>query len=196
MKGEEQAPLMRSFAPIRQWITPLLLNTVMPYVVLGVSLGVITVLAVLAHLQALIPPSYVCVPWSEQALSSQLNIKIDSFLDWFILNVILFFVTFLYGIVHKGTSFWTWDQSNYYRLSSGPVQEKQVMRWTMPFALELPVMAFGGELLVTIFGYVGLLFSFVHFTYLLNTVLARGCVIIVLNAVKRRGMIVSLPPPA
>ena len=179
--------------PLRYLITPLLLNTLMPYVVLIVSIGVITTLIGLSYTQTLIPPSYVCVPWSEQALSSQLNIKIDSFWDWFFLNVILFHVTFLYGIVHKGTSFWTWDQSNYYRLSTAPEHARASMRWSMPFYLELPVMAFGGELLVTMFGYLGLLFSFVHVTYLLNTVLARGCVIITLNALKRRHMVISQP---
>ena len=175
---------MRSGAP-RTWVTPLFLNTIMPYMVLVVSVILIISLIVLADLGSVIPRSYVCNPWSEEAFSNQLNLRINSFKDWFFLNVILFIITFLYGIIHKGTSFWTWDQSNYYRLSKGPESTRVTMPGAMPFLIELPVMAFGGELLVTTFGYVGLLFSFVHYTYLLNTVLARGCVILVLSAVKR-----------
>lgn len=167
------------------WLTSTLLKRVMPYAVVAVCITVISVLSVIASSTSVIPKSYICVPWSKQAVSSVLQIDITSFGEWFVLNVLLFCMTFLYGIMQRATSFWVWKQSDFYKTTGDRLDPHA----SMPFAVELIIMAYGGELLVTIFGYVGLLFSFVHISYLINTILARGSVIVLLTKVTQNNTI-------
>jgi len=52
--------------------------------------------------------------------------------------------------------------------------------------LDLWAVAFGGELSLTVINYIGLLFSFVHISYLCTMVLARGSVILFFSWLKAR----------
>jgi hypothetical protein len=185
-QGLERIPLVSNIGQSSKikWLTPNTLTVAVPFAVLTLSFAVICGIIVLGtQKNSVLPKSYVNVPWSKGSSSGVLDVQIDSFWDWFALNVLLFFMTFLYGIINRATSFWTWEQSNFRIKSVDGVRLKN----SMPFSLELPVMAFGGEIIVTVFGYVGLLFSFVHVSYLINAIVARGCVIVVLNWLKRRG---------
>ena len=52
--------------------------------------------------------------------------------------------------------------------------------------LDLWAVAFGGELSLTVINYTGLLFSFVHISYLCTMVSARGSVILFFSWLKGR----------
>ena len=52
--------------------------------------------------------------------------------------------------------------------------------------VDLWAVSFGGELSLTVINYAGLIFSFVHITYLCTVVLARGCVILFFAWLKGR----------
>lgn len=50
--------------------------------------------------------------------------------------------------------------------------------------LDLCAVAFGGEFSLTVINYIGLLFSFVHISYLCTMVLARGSVVLFFSWLK------------
>jgi hypothetical protein len=156
------------------------------------STGVFVVILIAANPGGIVPNTYTCVPWSDKQADMPLNFEIKTWEMWLFVNIILFSVTFYSGFIFKIWTFWTWDKTYFSSKTSaaGAAESPGGARSMIELirVVELWSVAYGGELSLTVINYVGLLFSFVHISYLVTMVSARGCVIVFFSWLKRREM--------
>ncbi len=94
------------------------------------------------------------------------------------------------GFIRKIWTFWTWDRTYFTALPNGAII-MPADRWTtdaLYHAVDLYAVAFGGDLALTVFNCTGLLFSFLHMSYQITMVCARGCVILFFSWLKNKEM--------
>jgi len=135
-----------------------------------------------------VPNFYTCIPWSAESQDVPLNFQIRTPQMWILVNMVLFIITFYSGFIYKIWLFWTWDKT-YFAANSAlvvakPIDENAVVPSRVMNWINLWAVSFGGELSLTVINYIGLLFSFVHVSYLVTMVFARGSVILFFSWVK------------
>jgi len=167
--------------------------------IMGVT-GATVLVVIAADPFKIIPHSYTCVPWSDDAVTVPLNFKIGSASAWVLLNMVLFCTTFFAGFIKRLWLFWTWDKTFFAKAASAglstsspigasPLEDQHDDHFDhLAQYASLWTVAFGGEFAVTVLSYTSLMFSFAHISYLITMVVSRGCVVLFLVWLKGRNL--------